>query len=297
MSRQILNTGGAANDGQGDTLRNASQKINDNFAELYNLITLTGDGGGGGDGGGLTTGELQQLVEEEITSQLSNIDLDGGSVNILLYKGYDQSDLPSDQDINVSTTYNFETGSLFVTNTISTDFNGWSFDLPTTGRYVFLIRVVVTSNDITKIIEVSDWSDPVLAYDRGLPNLEVDILATNGVIFRNDTGQTEIKAFITSDGTEISSNDYKEFDYEWTNDGVPVCVHETTRYVSHIDGNIVTVGSDGTCPIGYGVPATNSGATDNFSNGELKSIFIEAQAVPNSGTLPLQLTINDKQED
>ena len=34
MSRQILNTGGAANDGQGDTLRNASQKINDNFAEL-----------------------------------------------------------------------------------------------------------------------------------------------------------------------------------------------------------------------------------------------------------------------
>ena len=169
MSRQILNTGGAANDGQGDTLRNASQKINDNFAELYNLITLTGGGGSGG--GGLTTGELQQLVEDEITSQLSNIDPDGGSANILLYKSYDQSDLPSDQDINVSTTYNFETGSLFVTNTISTDFNGWSFDLPTTGRYVFLIRVVATSNDITKIIEVSDWSDPVLAYDRGLPNL------------------------------------------------------------------------------------------------------------------------------
>ena len=36
MTKQIINTGAQANDGTGDSLRQASQKINDNFTELYN---------------------------------------------------------------------------------------------------------------------------------------------------------------------------------------------------------------------------------------------------------------------
>lgn len=42
MARQNISTGSAANDGTGDTLRAASQKINQNFAELYAFL-------GGGD--------------------------------------------------------------------------------------------------------------------------------------------------------------------------------------------------------------------------------------------------------
>ena len=42
MSRQILNTGNAANDGLGDTLRDASEKINDNFLELYTKLEAGG---------------------------------------------------------------------------------------------------------------------------------------------------------------------------------------------------------------------------------------------------------------
>lgn len=38
MARQNVNTGTAANDGSGDTLRAGAQKINDNFIELYNLL-------------------------------------------------------------------------------------------------------------------------------------------------------------------------------------------------------------------------------------------------------------------
>lgn len=41
MARQNLNRGTIANDGTGDTLRTAAQKINENFAELY--LTLGGD--------------------------------------------------------------------------------------------------------------------------------------------------------------------------------------------------------------------------------------------------------------
>ena len=43
MARQIISTGTAANDGTGDTLRSAANKINANFAELYEIST--GDSG------------------------------------------------------------------------------------------------------------------------------------------------------------------------------------------------------------------------------------------------------------
>jgi len=53
MARQTLNRGTTANDGTGDTLRVAAQKINENFQELYTtlggdttvpIVSLTGDG-------------------------------------------------------------------------------------------------------------------------------------------------------------------------------------------------------------------------------------------------------------
>lgn len=38
MARQIINTGTIANDGTGDTLRQAGRKINDNFGELFRVL-------------------------------------------------------------------------------------------------------------------------------------------------------------------------------------------------------------------------------------------------------------------
>ena len=38
MARQNLGLGSAANDGTGDTLRNAGTKINQNFVELYQKL-------------------------------------------------------------------------------------------------------------------------------------------------------------------------------------------------------------------------------------------------------------------
>jgi hypothetical protein len=49
MARQNISTGSAANDGTGDTLRSAGQKINQNFAELYAFL-------GGGDSSALSDG-------------------------------------------------------------------------------------------------------------------------------------------------------------------------------------------------------------------------------------------------
>ena len=47
MAKQSLGIGSSANDGTGDTLRAAADKVNDNFAEIYTLI---------GDESSLTTG-------------------------------------------------------------------------------------------------------------------------------------------------------------------------------------------------------------------------------------------------
>ena len=38
MARQIINTGASANDGTGDSLRNAGNKINQNFQEIYQFL-------------------------------------------------------------------------------------------------------------------------------------------------------------------------------------------------------------------------------------------------------------------
>ena len=67
MSRQILNTGGAANDGSGDTLRDASAKINSNFQELYQSITL------GADSGGVTLAYLENYVDGAVDSALDGV--------------------------------------------------------------------------------------------------------------------------------------------------------------------------------------------------------------------------------
>ena len=49
MTQQIIDVGNVANDGQGDTLREAFIKTNDNFTELYNAssVSVTGNISGG----------------------------------------------------------------------------------------------------------------------------------------------------------------------------------------------------------------------------------------------------------
>ena len=42
MAKQTVNIGSAANDGTGDQLRTAFDKINDNFDEVYAAITVDG---------------------------------------------------------------------------------------------------------------------------------------------------------------------------------------------------------------------------------------------------------------
>ena len=62
MTRQNIGIGSAANDGNGDTLRAAGQKINANFVELYNKL--------GGD---------SDTLSEQMTISVGTISFEGSA--------------------------------------------------------------------------------------------------------------------------------------------------------------------------------------------------------------------------
>jgi len=138
MARQVINTGSTANDGTGDTLRNAGTKINENFVELYSQF------GGGDSGTALTTAvrlrdsglefvgvvnntvlthtegasklvftlpdSSGEVTINEATQTLTNKTLDSATLNNPLLDGI------SINDTNSSHTYNIKPGNLVSKN-------------------------------------------------------------------------------------------------------------------------------------------------------------------------------------
>ena len=92
MTRQNISTGTFANDGSGDTLRQAGQKINENFVELYNKLggdsdTLTGSltvAGGGLLFEGETDDTNETILNAQDPSQDNTITLPNTSGNVVL---------------------------------------------------------------------------------------------------------------------------------------------------------------------------------------------------------------------
>ena len=92
MTRQNISTGTFANDGSGDTLRQAGQKINENFVELYNKLggdsnTLTGTlsiAGSGISFEGATDDANETVLNAEDPTQDNTISLPNTSGNIVL---------------------------------------------------------------------------------------------------------------------------------------------------------------------------------------------------------------------
>ena len=92
MTRQNISTGTFANDGSGDTLRQAGQKINENFVELYNKLggdsnTLTGTlsiAGSGISFEGATDDTNETVLNAEDPTQDNIITLPNTSGNVVL---------------------------------------------------------------------------------------------------------------------------------------------------------------------------------------------------------------------
>jgi hypothetical protein len=85
MTQEIINIGAVANDGEGDPLRVAFQKINNNFTQIYSSGTFTYDAYSFGDTAGQVIFETPANLFTQGTFQINSIDEDtNDSQNITL---------------------------------------------------------------------------------------------------------------------------------------------------------------------------------------------------------------------
>ena len=135
MARQTLNRGTTANDGTGDTLRVAAQKINENFQELY--LTIGGDSATASvtltSVGAVFEGQSEDAFETTLIAVEPTVDNtvyipnDGGT---LILDSCDQTltnktilspilTTPSLRDNDLSHSYNFVVGNLTANRNIT----------------------------------------------------------------------------------------------------------------------------------------------------------------------------------
>ena len=73
MTQQVIDVGNVANDGQGDPLRTAFTKTNDNFTELYNIGGISGIANG--------TSNIQIVENSTVSVSAANV------ANVLVVSG------------------------------------------------------------------------------------------------------------------------------------------------------------------------------------------------------------------
>ncbi len=172
MARQTINRGTTANDGTGDTLRTAAQKINENFTELY--LSVGGDTASVSltEGGVLFEGQTEDAFETllqvvEPTAD-RNIYLPDSSGTILLDSGVQTLTnktltapvltLPQINDTSLNHQYVFGVNELSADRTIT---------LPALGASDTFVFANATQTLTNKTIDGLTFSNPTL---HGLAN-------------------------------------------------------------------------------------------------------------------------------
>lgn len=167
MARQIVNTGTTANDGTGDTLRIAGQKLNENFAELYLAL--------GGDSDQLSSGVT--LTDQGVRFEGTTVD----QWETTLVASNPASDitlaLPA-------------VGTQVISNTATQTLSNKTL----TSAILTTPQINDTSADHQYIIAVSE-----LAADR---NINLPILADSDTFVFNDHTQTLTNKTLTSTNTK-----------------------------------------------------------------------------------------------
>jgi hypothetical protein len=244
MARLDINVGANANDGTGDDLRTAMQKINTNFAELYG-----------------TTAEANDLIED-ISPQLGgNLDLAGHNIFTSI----------TNSDINIVPN---GTGSLIVDtitihdNTIKTNASNANLELSANGSGTVVLNklTIATGPIITAILDedtMSSNSATALATQQSI-KAYVAATVTNyqGVTFVGDdstgtlvsTGETfqivgtaGITTAVSGDTLTITGPTILDEDTMSSNSATALATQQSIKaYVDGIVGSMTFVGDDST---------------------------------------------------
>ena len=102
MTQQVIDVGNVANDGQGDPLRTAFTKTNDNFTELYNIGGISG----------IANGTSNISIAENSTVSISAANV----ANVFVVTSTGATNLGLLASNNISATGNVSAGGLFVGN-------------------------------------------------------------------------------------------------------------------------------------------------------------------------------------
>ena len=126
MAKEIINVGQAANDGTGDPLRNAFEKVNSNFTELYDTadtqdLDFTGDSGTGAVELDSQTLNLVGTNGVQTTANGQTITIDTSSLDTRL------TTAEADIDTNTASITTEETARIAADTTLQTNIDSRSY--------------------------------------------------------------------------------------------------------------------------------------------------------------------------
>jgi hypothetical protein len=240
MARQNIGIGSSANDGNGDTLRTAGGKINDNFIELYRFL-------GGGDSDNLSsqvTFEDSAVVFEGATADGNEMRLT--AVNPTADRQIQLPDADGIVTLNAATqtlTNKTLTSPAITTPSITTSINDANSNeiikLTATGSAVNEITVVNSaSTDAVQINATGTATNLNLNLNaKGTGSVEISKAAYEAVeITANGTASDNATLIICNKGTALAvglnngttTGEYKIF----TNKGAGVATISPTSFVS-----------------------------------------------------------------
>ena len=237
MTRQVIATGSAANDGTGDTLRQAAQKINENFVEIYYRL--------GGDSNTLSS----QITIEDSAIAFEGATPDGNEIRLVA------ANASSDRLIRLPDVSGFvviDTASQTLTNKTLTspsittpnittsinDANGnEAIKLTATGSAVNEITVInaATGNAPSISATGANTNINLSLVSKGTGSVTVDKVAMSAVeISANGAADATVSHIICNKGTALAvsladgttSGEYKVF----TNKGAGIATVTPTNF-------------------------------------------------------------------
>ncbi len=218
MAKEIINVGQAANDGTGDPLRNAFEKVNSNFTELYDTadtqdLDFTGDSGTGAVELDSQTLNLVGTNGVETTANGQTITIDTSSLDTRL------TTAEADIDTNTASITTEETARIAADTTLQTNIDT---EATTRGSADTTLQTNIDSEAATRLANDNTLQSNIdaeaatrLANDNTLQgNIDTEAstrssadTALQGQIDSNDTDIATNAANIATNTANISSND------------------------------------------------------------------------------------------
>lgn len=182
MARQIINIGTTPNDGTGDTVRNAFDKVNDNFDEVYNglFVPLSGTTEGNDVTGQVTFGDDVPAVFKSSNGADDYVAINGNNVVI---QGKSSDDVLQSMarvcfgegtESIIQDIYNYDTGRIAFKYPVLDPTDDFNVNWPAKGGTVaFLDDVGVDElNELHDVAISSPINNNILSYNSSLQRWE-----------------------------------------------------------------------------------------------------------------------------